>query len=293
MPSLFLSARKQTVLFSLLISSVCAPDILCAEPSRQSQTGSQTTKAQTKQSAAKGAVLLIDTDDTCRLFIDDADKGIVTPAQSQKFSIGLGQHIVKCTIESIPDLLWRKVLEVKDSSQVAAAISLKGLHIEFDQAVTKARTQKADADATAQKELSEAEAEERARKGADGEVVRKMFEVIKGSWRAGPSETPSQFDFRALESGSIIAYENFADRVITKHIFKPVPPNRLEEVRVACVLSRVENVAKPGAPKDKNGWAECKNTDEMPWPSGSGLYLTISSNSRMYDTRTNESILTR
>jgi len=38
------------------------------------------------------------------------------------------------------DLVWRKVLEPKDSSQGVAVVSLKALHLQYNQAVAKVST---------------------------------------------------------------------------------------------------------------------------------------------------------
>jgi hypothetical protein len=81
--------------------------------------------------------ILADTDDSCRLMIDGADEGVLSPAQSKKISVSLGDHIVKCTVENVPDLMWRKIVTVKTSDQVPVLIALKALHIQYDQAVGK------------------------------------------------------------------------------------------------------------------------------------------------------------
>src|SRR5579863_8860818 len=47
------------------------------------------------------AVLLVDTDDSCRLLIDDEDKGVLSPNHSQKFNVALGEHLLKCTVEAV------------------------------------------------------------------------------------------------------------------------------------------------------------------------------------------------
>ena len=52
------------------------------------------------QSTTKGAVLLVDTDDACRLLIDDEDKGVITPAQSQKFKVSHSSFFTLWTIRS-------------------------------------------------------------------------------------------------------------------------------------------------------------------------------------------------
>lgn len=81
------------------------------------------------------ATLLVDTDDKCRLVLDGADQDVITPDQSKKLQVAFGEHVLKCTIETAPDLIWRKVIEVKTADQVAALVALKALHIQYDQAV--------------------------------------------------------------------------------------------------------------------------------------------------------------
>src|ERR1039458_5144922 len=145
--------------------------------------------AQTRQPVTKGSTLLVDTDDTCHLFVDDEDKGVITPAQSQKFKVNLGDHILKCTIENIPDLVWRKVVSVKDSSQVAAVIALKALHLQYSQAVTKVNSQNNEANSVAARQLQEAEAAEKQREAAKADVPQKMFEMVKGNWEGAYDDT--------------------------------------------------------------------------------------------------------
>ena len=53
-----------------------------------------TVQAQSGQpSVDRSATLLVDTDDTCQLFVDDEDKGEVTPDKALKSTVGLGDHI--------------------------------------------------------------------------------------------------------------------------------------------------------------------------------------------------------
>src|SRR5215831_14893871 len=93
--------------FTILLSiPLCVTFVLRA--SAQSGTGPQL--------PAKSATLLVDTDDACRLFIDDVDKGVTPPESSSKFSVNLGAPLLKCKNDPIPDLLWRKAVEVKDAS---------------------------------------------------------------------------------------------------------------------------------------------------------------------------------
>jgi outer membrane protein len=100
------------------------------------------TKPPTSGGPGRAGVLLVDTDDACRLVLDGQDQGVVKPDQAKRISVNLGDHILKCTIEGIPDLVWRKVIEVKNSEQVAALISLKALHIQYEEAVAKLEKEK-------------------------------------------------------------------------------------------------------------------------------------------------------
>jgi hypothetical protein len=103
-------------------------------------------KGQTKPATSEGTVrpgaILVDTDDSCRLVLDGKDQGVVKPDEAKKISVGLGDHILKCTVEGIPDLAWRKVIEVKNSKQVAILISLKAIHIQYDEATAKLEMEK-------------------------------------------------------------------------------------------------------------------------------------------------------
>jgi hypothetical protein len=83
------------------------------------------------------ATLLVDTDDSCRLLLDGADQGVINPDRSKKIEVGFGEHVVKCTIETVPDLVWRKAIVVKTADQIAALVALKALHIQYDQAVAQ------------------------------------------------------------------------------------------------------------------------------------------------------------
>ena len=91
MTALLLASLKRTMMLTALASLVISghsSGVMLSE----TQTSSQS--SQTKQPATKQAVLLIDTDDSCRLFVDGEDKGIVTPEQSQKFKVALGIQAV-------------------------------------------------------------------------------------------------------------------------------------------------------------------------------------------------------
>src|SRR5271157_2241537 len=119
------------------------------------------TKPAAPTSRARTSTLLVDTDDTCRLVLDGNDQGVITPAQSKKIDVTFGDHVLKCTVESVPDLVWRKVVEVKTSEQVAAIVALKALHIQYDQAVAE-RNQAAAAEEKRKADLVAAEQKQQA-----------------------------------------------------------------------------------------------------------------------------------
>jgi len=79
------------------------------------------------------AVVLVDTDDSFRLTVDAQDEGIIMPSQSQKIAVPLGDHIVKCIVEDVPDVVRRKAVEAKSSEQAVAIVALKALHIQYHQ----------------------------------------------------------------------------------------------------------------------------------------------------------------
>jgi tetratricopeptide (TPR) repeat protein len=98
-------------------------------------------QGQRQSSSTTGATatgtLVVDSDDTCRLTLDGTDEGVITPNGAKTIRVNFGQHVLKCSVENIPDLVWRKVIEVKSTEQVAAVISLRALHIQFEEAVEK------------------------------------------------------------------------------------------------------------------------------------------------------------
>lgn len=92
----------------------------------------------TTNAVAKTSTILIDTDDACRLNVDGSDEGVVTPDEVTKIKVRPGGHILKCSIEKAPDLVWRTVIETKSGEQAAALISLKALHTQHSQAIPQA-----------------------------------------------------------------------------------------------------------------------------------------------------------
>lgn len=192
--------------------------------------------ARAQQPKTKTATLLVDTDDVCHFFIDDEDKGQLSPDKSQKFTVGLGEHILKCKNDTIPDLVWRKVVEVKDTSQVAAVVALKALHIQYDQAVTKAQNQKAEVDAAAAKQLAEAQAEEKQRQEGIANIPQKMFEALKGEWIGQFSDAQGfgwtrRLVFVSLEGDTVTA--QFADSGASgEERYRLLPPNQLQKTQI-------------------------------------------------------------
>ena len=94
MTALLLKAAKRTVRSVLSFGLVCTTYALVAEASGLGQPDSQTAK--TQRSGNKTTTLLVDTDDTCHLFVDGEDKGTITPNAPQKFMTGPDEHILKC-----------------------------------------------------------------------------------------------------------------------------------------------------------------------------------------------------
>jgi hypothetical protein len=230
-----------------------------------------------QQSASRGTALLVDTDEPCRLFVDDEDKGVITPAQSQRYKVNLGEHILKCTVESAPDLVWRKVVDVKDSSQVAAVIALKALHLQYEQAVAKAKNEKDGANAAAAQQMQEAEAAEKQREALEEQrqatkaaAPQQMFEMVKGDWHGvlvdtvlgATVQTTYEFRFDVVEdNGAIDGYETLSNKDEFKDTYATVPPDRLELVGSLCFLTKNKRIMKAGATKDKQGWADCMGKD--------------------------------
>jgi hypothetical protein len=237
---------------------------LFASPILAQQSSSPTKAVSTKPTPAKTSVLLIDTDDTCRLLIDDEDKGVITPDHSQKFTVPIGEHILKCTVEAVPDLVWRKVVDAKDTSQVAAVVSLKALHLQYNQAVVKVQNHESEAAVNAAKQLAEAEAAEKTRKEAIAEIPTKMLEKVKGQWRGVQTSRymnfvntiQMQITFESVEDGYIVAYDNNSLGVV-KYWFTPMPPNKLQKQYWSCIKTKAKKGAVPGAQKDSNGFYDC------------------------------------
>lgn len=84
---------------------------------------------------APSALLLVNTDDACRLALDGAEQGVITPDQSKKINVPLRELLLKCVIEAAPDSMRGKAIEIKASDQAVAIVTLNGLHIQYDQAM--------------------------------------------------------------------------------------------------------------------------------------------------------------
>src|SRR5215510_5212133 len=228
----------------------------------------------------RGATLLVDTDDTCQLFLDDEDKGEVTPDKALKSTVSPGEHILKCKIKSAPDLVWRKVINVKDTSQVAEVVALRSLHLQYDQ-MARAKNDPANAN----RQLQEAETQVRLRQKAQTEMPQMMFELVKGNWQGvsqGTAGTPRtsetyQYHFAGLEDGRIVAYLTLGGTMRYKETFIPVPPDRLQGVTKLCVATTDKHFMKPRGKKDADGWAECWGKHRPPEPYAKDAIIQINS----------------
>jgi hypothetical protein len=228
------SVLKEQTLF-VLIPLVCA-----AVPSGYGQS---------KKSAPATTVLLVDTDDSCRLTVDDLDEGMITPDKSKKISVGLGDHVVKCVIENAPDLVWRKVVVSKGSEQAAAIIALKALHIQYDEAVEQLQQQTAVAEA----ERQQKDVEEEQRKSSEAQFPERFFEQLKGTWRRKthdaselvPFDKIEVLDFRSRDGQAIaVQYSYTTDWTngfatltgLYSLSFRIVPPNLLaQDGQTQCI----------------------------------------------------------
>jgi hypothetical protein len=223
----------------------------------------------TQASANQTATLLVDTDDTCQLTVDDEDKGEITPDKDMKFSVGLGQHVLKCKIKTVPDLVWRKVVDVKTPSQVAEVVALRDLHLQYNQAAAaKARNDQA----SANRQLEDAETQVRLLQKAKTEMPQAMFALVQGNWQGVSQATVGsaaisdsyQYRFAAIEDGRIVAYLTLGGKMRYKDTFTPVPPNRLQGETELCISTTDKNLMKPGARRDADGWADCWGKHNRP-----------------------------
>ena len=255
-------------------------------------------QAQSAQpSVDRTATLLIDTDDTCQLFLDDEDKGDVTPDKALKSTVGLGDHILKCKIKSAPDLVWRKVITVKDTSQVAEVVALKSLHLQYDQ------TARAKNDpAAVNRQLEETDAQLRLRQKAATEMPQMMFDLVKGNWQGVSQGTADvvrisqsyQYHFAGLENGHIVAYLTLGGTMRYKETFTPVPPNRLQGETTLCVATTDKQFMKSGSKKDAGGWADCwSRHNRPPEPYAKDAIIQINGSTLTYSDPTSSFTLTR
>ena len=248
-------------------------------------------------SADRGATLLVDTDDTCQLFLDDEDKGEVTPDKALKSTVGLGEHILKCKIKSAPDLVWRKVINVKDTSQVAEVVALRSLHLQYDQ-MARAKNDPA----ALNRQLEETEAQVRLRQKAATELPQMMFDLVKGNWQGVSQGTADvarmsesyQYHFAGLEDGHIVAYLTLGGTMRYKETFTPVPPNRLQGETTLCVATTDKQFMKPGSKKDAGGWADCWGKhNRPPEPYAKDAIIEINGSTLTYSDPTGSFTLTR
>lgn len=269
--------RSPSLVLVLLFLGLFISPSLAKQPSPPNKASAP------NQAPRPTSVLLIDTDDSCRLMIDDEDKGVISPDHSQKFKITIGEHILKCTVETVPDLVWRKVVEVKDTSQVAAVISLKALHVQYSQAVTKVKTQKEEADAASAKQMQEAIAAKKQQSDAEkqreqekAELPQKIFDLVSGSWHGQENQvregkfysTGRRFRFDRIEGGLIVGIE-LGDVRNTQLVMVPVAPNRLVVKTKQCISTKWKKFQKPGAKKDGDGFVACK--DDAAYEPGMGV----------------------
>ena len=251
-----------------------------------------------QQAANQNGTLLVDTDDTCQLFLDDEDKGEITPDKAQKFTVGLGEHILKCKIKSTPDLVWRRVVDVQDKSQVAAVVSLRALHLQYDQAAA-AKTK--NDQASAGRQLEEAEAQIRLRQKSKVEMPQVMLSLVHGNWQGVSHATVGsttisesyQYNFTAIEDGRIVAYLIFGGRMRYKDTFTPVAPNRLEGLTELCISTKDKSLMKPGAKKDSDGWTDCWGHNRPPEPLPKDAIIQINGSMLTYTDPSGSFTLTR
>jgi len=251
-----------------------------------------------QQPVNRNGTLLVDTDDTCQLFIDDEDKGEITPDKALKFSVGPGEHILKCKLKSVPDLVWRKVVDVQDPSQVAEVVSLRALHLQYDQAAAaKAKNDQA----SAGRQLEEAESQIRLRQKSKVEMPQVMLSLVQGNWQGTSRATvgsatisePYQYNFTTIEDGRIVAYLIFGGRMRYKDTFTPVAPNRLEGQTELCISTKDKSLMKPGAKKDADGWADCWHHNKPPEPLPKDAIIQINGSTLTYTDPSGSFTLTR
>jgi hypothetical protein len=248
-------------------------------------------------SVDRSATLLVDTDDTCQLFLDDEDKGELTPDKALKSTVGLGEHILKCKIKNAPDLVWRKVINVKDTSQVAEVVALRSLHLQYDQ-MARAKNDPA----AVNRQLEETEAQVRLRQKAATELPQMMFDLVKGNWQGVSQGTAGvariresyQYHFAGLEDGHIVAYLTLGGTMRYKETFTPVPPNRLQGETTLCVATTDKQFMKPGSKKDAGGWADCWGKhNRPPEPYAKDAIIEVNGSTLTYSDPTGSFTLTR
>ena len=270
----------------ILVSAIL---IVAGFVSAQAQSG--------QPSVDRSATLLVDTDDTCQLFVDDEDKGEITPDKALKSTVGLGEHILKCKIKSAPDLVWRKVITVKDTAQVAEVVALKSLHLQYDQ-MAKAKNDPA----AVNRQLEETEAQVRLRQKAATEMPQMMLDLVKGNWQGMSQGTADiartsesyQYHFAGLENGRIVAYLTRGGNMRYKETFTPVPPNRLQGETTLCVATTDKQFMKSGSKKDAGGWADCWGKhNRAPEPYAKDAIIQINGSTLTYSDPTGSFTLTR
>ena len=149
----------------------------------QTQTSPSATKITKPPQKKNSPIILVDTDEACTLNVDGDDKGLISPSESKKISVTVGEHVLKCAVENEPDMVWRKVVDVKGPGQVAAMVALKSAHLQYEQSVDQARREKEKAEAAAEAVTQAAEQKRRALE-ANKEQVLGRLRQMQGEWHS-------------------------------------------------------------------------------------------------------------
>ena len=126
--------RQSPTMTKIVAVSIYAILVTCPAVA-QTTNGSVSPKRQ--DATTSSTSLLVDTDDSCRLAVDDKDEVVIMPDHATRVRVMVGSHIVKCVVENMPDLSWRKVLETKRGEQTVVLVVLRALHSQLDQAVAR------------------------------------------------------------------------------------------------------------------------------------------------------------
>lgn len=157
---------------AVALASLSLSYVLLAS-AQQTVTPSQSS-TQKAHAGASRTSLLLDTDDDCRLAVDDEDKGVITPALAMRVYVKPGSHMVKCIADGSPDLSWRKLIEAQPGKQATVLISLRALHSQLDEAVA----QKNEADAARSRAAARQERRQE-QANSEGESKRRQIADIQ------------------------------------------------------------------------------------------------------------------